>query len=251
METFGKKTDFEHTMEMGRISSAVFELRNPTERILEKLSPELESGDVQLIIGDDASGRIPTAIFRKVFDVAYKERGFTVPETRFLAGSRKMFGQEKIEKKEKIAEYLKEVKKDIETKFGRPFSKALVVTDIVVTGRSLDPLMEVLNEMGIETVVASMTATNMEYIKGISDWWHAPVYFGGDYIPDIYGNQKISGVVKDEQDLFAETYKNKWGIKGTEKGEQSQEMVNKSRELSEQLAVETYGKWKASHNAEK
>ncbi len=252
METFGKNTDFDNEMEMARVSSTVLELRKPTERILEKLSSELESGEVQLIIGDDASGRIPTAIFRKIFDLAYKEKGFVTPETRFLAGSRGLFAFEKVEKKEKMAEYLKEVKKDIEKKFGQPFSKALVVTDVVVTGRSLDPLMEVLNDMGVETVVASMTATNGEsYVKEISERWHAPVYFGGDYMPDVYGNQKISGVVKEGQDLFAETYKNKWGITGTEKGEKAQEMVNKARELSEQLATETYEKWKMTHGFEK
>ncbi|MCX6735622.1 MAG: hypothetical protein NTZ13_00890 [Candidatus Parcubacteria bacterium] len=251
METFGKKMNFDTSLEMMRIPQIVFELRKPTERILEKLSPELESGGIQLIIGDDASGRIPTAIFRKIFDTAYKERGFTTPETRFLAGSKRILPQEKEAKKEKISEYLEQVKKDVEKKFGRPLTKALVVTDVVVTGHSLDPLFEALYEAGIEAKVASMTATNGEtYVKEIEKRWHAPVYFGGDYMPDVYGNQKISGVVKDGQDLFAETYKNKWRMIGTEEGEESQSMVNKARELSNQLAVDAYEKWKTLRKKE-
>ncbi|MCX6738489.1 MAG: hypothetical protein NT098_00360 [Candidatus Parcubacteria bacterium] len=245
METFGKKIDYEVEMELDRVKRDVLELRRPTEKILEKLSHDLESGEIQLIIGDDASGRIPTAIFRKIFDMAYKERGFTTLETRFLSGSRHLYGEEKKEKEEKIAEYLEQVKGDIEKKFGRPLQKVLIVTDVVMTGHSLDPLLEVLNGMGIQSKVVSIGILYGEVsVKEISERWRAPVFFGMDYMPEVYGRPKISGVVKEEEELFSETYKKKWGMVGTEKGVEAQYEINKAREVAEDLAVEIYEKWK-------
>jgi len=50
METFGKQQDFEQKMELERVRREVLELRKPTEKILEQISPLLESGEIQLII---------------------------------------------------------------------------------------------------------------------------------------------------------------------------------------------------------
>jgi len=247
METFEQKRDFNQEMEMARIPPMILELRHPVEKILEQISPLLESGEVELIIGDDASGRIPTAIFRKIFDLAYKERGFPTPETRFLSGSRYLKDEVKEEKKKKIAEYLEQVLIDIEKKFGRPLHKVLVVTDVIKTGHSLDPIIEVLNEMGIAGEVVSVSVLDGEpVVEEIKNRWKVPVHLGADYLPDIYGQQKLSGVVKQESRLFAETYKNAWGV-GAEEGEKTQEQINKARDIADNLAVEVYTKWKTTH----
>src|SRR3989344_9337060 len=66
---------------------ALLGLEDPLANILEKLRPELERGEYRLIIGDDASGRIPTRIVGEVIKKLSEERGFPRPLVRFIAGS--------------------------------------------------------------------------------------------------------------------------------------------------------------------
>jgi adenine/guanine phosphoribosyltransferase-like PRPP-binding protein len=227
----------------------VKELREPTQRIMEKLSPALESGEIQLIVGDDASGRIPTAIFRKIFDLAYKERGFTTPETRFIAGSRELQGEEKQTKKEKIAEYLERVKKDVEKKFRQPLKNALIVTDIIHTGKSLDPLIEALNEMGVRiTIVSIGIFSGQRKLGEKEDRWHAQVFCGGFGTPSVYGELSNAGVSKKTEDLFSKPIKGANGINDEKDEARVQKKINKSREISSIVAEEIYEKWKSFHS---
>lgn len=249
---------------MKEAENAVKELLEPTERIMEQISSLLESGEIQLIIGDDASGRVPTAIFRKIFDIAYKERGFIVPETRFITGSRRLIGQDKIEKKEKIAGYFgvdtektaipnkkkavelfSTVKEDIEKKFGRPFDRALIVTDTVQTGVSLAPLVEVLNDLGVKTTVASIGFDAYEEDrKKLEDKWQADLINGIEYAPEVFGHNTFSGVRKEPEDLFSILYKTD-NYLDSDQQKEMQGKINKTREMADLVAKEAYGNWKA------
>ena len=252
METFEPKmggyTASRHAEDLQYAEEFVLELRDPIEKILEELSPLLESGEIQLIIGDDASGRIPTAIFRKIFDKAYKERGFITPETRFLAGGRSLQGEDKKEKEKKIAEYMEQAKGDVEKKFGRTLTKVLVVTDVINTGESLDPLMSALNKAGIEAKVASIGVYKVQRkVKKIEERWKAPIFSALEgHPPHVYGQDELSGVQKSSSDLFAHPfkaseYRNRW-----EKMD-IQEEINKGREVAEVVAESVYEDWKKKH----
>jgi hypothetical protein len=229
----------------------VRQLSVPVQRIMEKLSPVLESGEIQLIIGDDASGRIPTAIFRKIFDMAYKERGFITPETRFIAGSAFLQGEDKEEKKKKITEYFKRVKSDVEKKFGRTLGKAIIVTDTVVTGVSLDPMIEVLHEMGVQTTIASIgVLTDEKGICELEERWSSPPPLGGmEHTPSVYASETFSGVFKKPRDLFAQPFARE-GVVGKFGQKGNQKMINKTRELGDLVAEEAYEKWKMFRNRE-
>jgi hypoxanthine phosphoribosyltransferase len=226
----------------------VLQTKIPVQRIVEKLTPVLESGEIQLIIGDDASGRIPTAIFRKIFDLAYKERGFTTPETRFITGGGRgwenLEGKERNEKKKKIEEFLSDVKSDVEKKFGKPMKNVLVVTDTVDTGKSLDILMETLKEAGMTAAVASLGVLSDEL--PIEKRWGAPLLFGSEMTPGIYSQSSLSGVSKDPEDLFAKPLKSDYW-RNPSAQQDIQKAIKKSRETANDVASEVYKEWRSSH----
>src|SRR3990167_7175602 len=62
-------------------------LEKPTEVILEKILGNIERGEYDLIIGADASGRVPTLVFKKFIDYVYKKLGYQTAKTIFLAGA--------------------------------------------------------------------------------------------------------------------------------------------------------------------
>ncbi|MBI5420722.1 MAG: hypothetical protein HZA35_00180 [Parcubacteria group bacterium] len=61
----------------------IVELEEPIQRLLDQLRPHLEKNEYRLIIGDDASGRIPTLIMRKVMDTIYAGLMFDVATIGF------------------------------------------------------------------------------------------------------------------------------------------------------------------------
>ena len=90
----------------------IAELEHPLEKILEKIGKK----DFDLIIGDDASGRIPTLILSKFFKAKAEKEGGELPQTIFVTSSLKgKLDKEhqkelKVEKKKKILELLVTVK---------------------------------------------------------------------------------------------------------------------------------------------
>lgn len=236
-----------HDEDLHRVERIVKKLQEPVKIILEQLSPQLESGEIQLIIGDDASGRIPTAIFRKVFDLAYKEQGFIIPETRFIAGFGSLQGKESKEKKKEMAEYLETVKKAAEEKFGRPLQTVLIVTDSVETGKSLDPLIEVLRDMGIVIKIASIgMLSNPKQAQELKKKWKTDIIFGSKTLPGVYGDYDIAGVIKHSKRLFSRLSK-KRHIYDREEQALTQDKINKSREIADELAMKAYENWKQDH----
>ncbi len=191
--------------------SEIEELKEPLLRILELISEDVEKGAYSLIIGDDTSGRIPTLALGRVIKNIYELENHTQPEIRFLAGSRTLDGERKDEKKEKIEEYLSSVKRGIEQKKEKSFSKVLVVTDTIATGHSLDPLVEVLNAMKIDYDVVTVGAFLARYnqIQEIADRWGRGFVLGSEDVPTIYLNKRLSGVRKYEEDLFSTSQKTK------------------------------------------
>ncbi|MFA5831487.1 MAG: hypothetical protein WC878_06685 [Candidatus Paceibacterota bacterium] len=237
------------TREMERKAEfALGQLSIPVGKIMEKLTSLLESGEIELIVGDDASGRIPTAIFREIFRMAYKEKGFAAPKIIYIAGSKFLEGEEKKEKKEKIIKYLERVKKEMKKTSDLPMERALVVTDLVVTGVSLDPVMEALHEMGVQIkAVASISVkSNEEEIRELEERWSAPLFFGLDHSPAVYASDALSGVIKKPNDLFAAPFVRP-GVVGRFGETGNQKIINKTRELGNALAEEAYQNWKEAH----
>ncbi len=191
----------------------IAELREPIQTLLEKLRDKIDNGEYNLIIGDDASGRIPTLIFEKIIRNIYRERGFKSPDTIFIAGSGQAgIGQE--DKTQKLKELFSKYKKGKrilkpERKEDLTKIKALVITDVIQTGKSLQPLGTALKENKIDLDIATVGRWFL------SDWQIAyeerlggKIYSGGELgAPSIYQKSELSGVVKNPKDVFAEPLK--------------------------------------------
>ena len=54
----------------------VAELREPMQKILQAMRENIEQGDYVAILGEDASGRIPALIFRKIFRRSLRKEWF-------------------------------------------------------------------------------------------------------------------------------------------------------------------------------
>jgi len=106
----------------------IAELEAPIFKIFKEILPTLEKGEYDLIIGIDASGRIPTLIIDKLVNYVYTKNSQEFPKTRFLAGSGS---------KEDAEEYIKT---------WDPRKKVLIVEDTILTGTSVKFLTEVLNK---------------------------------------------------------------------------------------------------------
>jgi len=61
-------------------------VEEPMKRIFEQISANFEKGEYDLMIGIDASGRIPALILFKLASHIYKKSGYPAPMFRFIAG---------------------------------------------------------------------------------------------------------------------------------------------------------------------
>lgn len=200
------------------------ELEEPIQKILEQLRDKIENGEYGVIVGDDASGRVPALIFDKVIKGAYQENNHEQPQTLFFAGSRVTHGSlgkgEKFEKKKFAANFLKRGLLGKKLK-----GKALIVTDTIETGGSLESIAGGLKEAGIEFDIATicmLSDRTQEEFPAVKEELErklgGEVYYGyaGSEVPQIFAKHNLSGVYKDPRKPFAEPSpilkERKWGV---------------------------------------
>ncbi len=220
----------------------VEDLRRPTEKILSEIYPEIERGAYQAIIGDDASGRIPALLFRKIINSLYTERGFPTLETRFVAGSRNyQMTDEEIERKQSLlSEFIHGLRNDLEKKHNKPIQKVLIVTEYVETGKALDPLIQTLKEYQIDFDVVTIDVSD-SMTEEAPKRWGKDIIFGrnSDSLPKIYGESRLNGVEKNARELFSTPAREK---SPCENGEASEMAI--AREDANLLAKEILEKLK-------
>lgn len=184
------------------VRDVVLELRDPIRKMLEPIMENIEGGDYQLLIGDDASGRVPALIVRKVINGIYAKNGIPPIPTRFIAGTRHYeAGEEESDaKRAKVARYLQEL-----LAVTPGIKNALIVTDTISTGRSLLPLARSLKELGIFYDIVAVGATgNFRVVQpNVEEALGGPIFTGMDKTPSIYLEYGISGVHKNIKDLHS------------------------------------------------
>lgn len=203
-------------------------LREPLEIILWQLRRRIEQGSFRVLIGDDASGRIPTLILRKFIQQRYKELGFDLPQTFFLAGTRSYEGirnnEEMQHKKGRMTDFLSHLEierieaqqaPNVLQQISRMFrgrnkispmpakmdEKVLIVTDTIESGESLTPLVEGLNQAGIRYDIATIGMLGDQ--KELERKFGVPITTGNYHLPRIYGRHRLAGVEKVRTDLFS------------------------------------------------
>ncbi|MBI2062414.1 MAG: phosphoribosyltransferase [Candidatus Yanofskybacteria bacterium] len=174
----------------------VAELEVPMRKILEQMLESLEKGEYDLIIGIDASGRIPTLIVDKFVSRVYQNKGYELPIFRFIAGS--------IRKEDAVSK----------VKEWNPHRRVLIVEDTINTGDSVRSLSKALGESGISfdviavgTLLPRRIFDKKRIERLTKDLGAKNIYVGSEEAPRIYGQKHISGVQKEVGDIFSRPHK--------------------------------------------
>jgi len=182
--------------ERGSISA----LDKPVLRILDELKDSILQGEYAAIIGEDASGRLPTLMLGHVILDVYKAQKNQPPLLRFFAGSRKLSKnsyKDQILKHNALESQIGKLKQSIE-KSGSKGSKILVITDTILTGRSLDPLMAAIRENGLKVDIVTIGLADEEALQGsrnLESRWGAKIVLGEIGTPEIYAfGRSLSGL---------------------------------------------------------
>lgn len=251
-----KSEKIEHTLSAQQIE-ALFELEKPIEEILEQLRPKIERGIYSVIIGDDASGRIPTRIIEKALKAIYEKRRFAPPIVRFIAGSTRLHGKDeeiRIAKKKSVKQQMKKIKNTLPQDTWKT-KKMLIVTDTIAEGNSISVLINALKEVDIRADVATIGMTNHNMRTVLEKKWKSKIVSGGGHTPAIYAGfnpqvRELSGIIKKDEDLFSKPLKSQidadWAEDDIfETANQIQTGVNQARDIAFKIAdrlTENFGK---------
>lgn len=204
------------------IEQAIEDLREPIRNLLEQLHERIDAGDYRLIVGGDASGRIPALIFTKVIREIYRNKGFDIPQTltTFIAGGER--GNNPEEKRSEIKAHIENnyvgdnlgqidisIIDKIKSILGMPISRyngrVLIIEDTICSGISIKPVTDTLRSMNVDYDIVSM---------GLDAWDHkrvelkkklgGEIYHAINDTPDIYGKNSLAGVRKNRGDLSSE-----------------------------------------------
>lgn len=176
------------------------EMRGHLKVLLEKLRPDIEKGSYGIIVGDDASGRLPALVLWNVLKHVYKDKEFPPPQLRFVAGSRRA-NNPKLK-----AQLLIEKTEELKAELGNS-KKVLIVTETISTGSALTPLIDALKQVSIEFKIATLTKiyTSRSISSTILEEELIIGYDDAD-LPKIFNQEVLSGVTKRPDNLHAWPY---------------------------------------------
>ena len=173
------------------------QLKLPIQEIILQLRDKIEKGEYGYVVGDDASGRIPTLIFSNFLKSVYREKGFSDPETFFFAGGKSTEKEINKLKRKAMEKAIKNYQESgLKNNVGK---RALLLTEYIVTGESLVVICDALENSGISFDIATVSSSAVA--PSLSAKFHTDVFEGEmKYAPSIYGKNKISGVTKNFND---------------------------------------------------
>ncbi|MBI1975040.1 MAG: hypothetical protein HYS57_01615 [Parcubacteria group bacterium] len=204
----GQIKDKEAKVETSQVSvklEAIAELREPIQRILSQIGDLIERGEYGLIIGEDASGRIPALIFDRVIRRIYRDKGYLPPETRFVAGGTPSAQDVYAIKAREVTNMLEATKTVLQERLVG--QRVLVVTDTISFGTSLGLLASVLRENGFVFDIATIGVVYPNRVGQQERDFGGDIYWGFEGTPSVYGQNYFSGVRKEQNRSFSKPYK--------------------------------------------
>jgi hypothetical protein len=204
-------------------SRFIEQLRSPAENLIWQMKKEIDEGTYVEMLGDHASGHLPAILLKNVIDKAnlvsgrakikvkfiplYRPSG---PDSNFFWDILDPWEIERIDSLD-VADQKEERTKIITREITEKFiphldkealkdKKILVVTDNIVGGSTIVPLLKTLKASGFKFDVATIAAISPTDIKSlIKDSGADNFYFGEDYqINSIYNKEWLAGVRKDK-----------------------------------------------------
>lgn len=213
-------------------------LIEPMEKIIMQMHRRIASGDYRMIIGDDASGRVPTFIFDRFLKRVYEKQGMLPPETIFVAGSGHIQNEERQRKILLIEGHLQKYHEALE-KVKEEKKKVLIVTETIATGNGLRPLTAALKSMGVDFEVAAVGGDIADHAR-LQDKLGGRIFFGEPGTPPIYNEDELSGVWKDKHEVLAHA---RTKDASDDRVAEIQEKINSAREDAKIVADELFRRY--------
>jgi hypothetical protein len=196
----------------------------------------------------------------KIISALHQANSFPRPQTRFVAGSRDNIWLKDIfqKKKSNLREYVGELRSflGVDDTEGR----MLIVTEYIQTGRSLQLLVDILNDAGIKYDIATLGIEQGNVQEELEEKWGTQIVSGSDENPLLKGMHRYGGVIKDNPNIHARKLRDGdkeyrgWDgeIEREIYDEYTQARINASREKASQLAekiVSEYSQENQLHKA--
>ena len=167
-----------------------------------RISERIMNQEYDVIIAEDASGRIPGLLIYEAMKTLYATKNNEQNlKLFFVAGSKNV--DNKKEKKDKISKHINEVISKSHTSD----KKFLVVTDVIMEGESLKPLAASLKELNIEYDILTLGVGRTLRSHGghIYDLNQelGSVSDARVGIPEIFDRRDLSGVIKDPNEILS------------------------------------------------
>lgn len=171
-------------------------------KIICDMLPAINNHEYDMILGDDASGRIPTLVLQKFIAEAYKRDGVKPPETLFYAAGSRRDPEDRDLVYKKISEDLKRKKAKI-----KEHKKALIVTEYIASGSSMDEFIKSAKDAGIDCDVATLfTDMDEDFYRNrptLPNLKNVKIYTGRfkdeENAPLFYKKSGVNGVYKDHR----------------------------------------------------
>lgn len=177
---------------------AIKRLEAPMKNVVWQLKEAIDKGEYDTLIGDDASGRIPTLVLRKIMenrtdklhpDLKSEERNKLL-QTYFVAGN--------TDNEKAITDFLRRATLNDK-------NKILLVTEYMSSGRSMKRLTEILEGAGVKFDVAVLGMTpdrsEKEYREKYPEMFSRHNFYmytsGGGL--SVWGHSTLAGVQKGAQ----------------------------------------------------
>lgn len=172
------------------------EIKKYVENLVLELHKNIESDKYDVLLGDDASGRILTLILREIINEVRKRKGENEKiVTKFIAGGKGFsWNMKKIENAQKLLDKMKLEGKNV-----------LVVTEYMFDGIGLLRIAKLLSQSGInfDCAVLATRYKKKYYLKKFSSVFNRKNLFIGNEqkrMPILYGDYELAGVRKGYYD---------------------------------------------------
>lgn len=183
-------------LEDERRDEIIFELKKPLGKILHALSEDINNGNIQYLIGDDTSGRVPTLILRNCISQLYGAKDMPAPRTFFINGpgaGATLSKEEMRVRVEKITEHL-----GSRILSGDNSRKTILVTEAMMFGRSMIPIVKACQQLKLHTEIVSIGIEDAKEPVDLEKLLGVKINYGMPGTPEIYNKPAFAGVYKEK-----------------------------------------------------
>ncbi len=164
------------------------------------ISERIKDREYDMILAEDTSGRAAGLLLYEAMKEYYKNSDQQL-KLNFVAGSKD--AKDVSEKQEKLIEYITGITEAAHSREKR----LLVVTEVIMDGNSLKPLVNALKDLGLSFDILSLgygrtLEPHRFKVKDLNKEW-GDVSDGLLGIPKIFQKRHISGVVKNPDDVLS------------------------------------------------